>query len=116
MASMAVDLHNNSVHPPNNGSVPAVAQIIKSVMTYAVKAELDAFYITARKAANIRIISTKCSTNNPKLQSKSTTQRPKEESTAKSSQNKPRPQTYDSTGYVTQHAKNNFASTGDQEN
>ena len=47
-------MSNNSADLPNNGAVLSVAQIIKSVMSFAAKAELGALYINFREAIPAR--------------------------------------------------------------
>ena len=49
-------MSNNAPHPPLNGPILIVAQIIKVVMSSAAKAELGALYINARNAVYIRQI------------------------------------------------------------
>ena len=49
-------MSNDTVHPPNNGAVLNIAQIIKNVMSSAAEAELGALYIMARKTIHIRNI------------------------------------------------------------
>ena len=49
-------LSDHSVHPPNNGAILNVAQIIKNVMSSAAEAELGALFICAREAVYIRLI------------------------------------------------------------
>ena len=57
---------SDTVHPPNNGVILNVAQIIKSVMSSAAKVELGALYIMARKAIYIRIILDKLGHKQPR--------------------------------------------------
>ena len=49
-------LSSDTVHPPNNGAILTIAQIIKNVMSSAAEAELGALYIAAREAVYIRQI------------------------------------------------------------
>ena len=49
-------LSNHFAHPPNNGAILNIAQIIKNVMSSATEAELGALYITTREAVFIRNI------------------------------------------------------------
>ena len=49
-------MSSNTVHPPNNGAILNIAQIIKNVMSSAAKAALGALYIMAHEAIYIRII------------------------------------------------------------
>ena len=49
-------LSENVQHPPNNGAILNVAEIIRAVMSSAAEAELGALYINARKAVEIRTI------------------------------------------------------------
>ena len=49
-------LSSDTVHPPNNGAILTIAQIIKNVMSSAAEAELGALYIMAREAVYIRQI------------------------------------------------------------
>ena len=49
-------LSDRSSHPPNNGAILNVANIIKAVMSSAAEAELGALYINAREAVHIRHI------------------------------------------------------------
>ena len=46
-------LSNHAQHPPSNGAVLNVAQIIKNVMSSATEAELGAFYIVAKECVYI---------------------------------------------------------------
>ena len=46
----------DTVHPPNNGAVLNIAQIIKNVMSSAAEAELGALYIMACETIHIRNI------------------------------------------------------------
>ena len=47
---------SDTVHPPNNGAILNVAQIIKNVMSSAAEAELGALYIMAHEVIYIHII------------------------------------------------------------
>ena len=49
-------LSNDEPHPPNNGAILTIAQVIKSVMSSASEAELAALFINAREAVHIRNI------------------------------------------------------------
>jgi len=49
-------LSDKSQHPPNNGPVLIIFQIIKSVMLLSVEAELGALFINVREAVYIRQI------------------------------------------------------------
>ena len=49
-------LSKDVVHPPNNGSILTVAQIIKNVMSSATEAELGGLYIAARECVYIRLV------------------------------------------------------------
>ena len=49
-------LSDKSQHPPNNGPILTISQIIKAVMSSAAEAELGALYINAREAVYIRQI------------------------------------------------------------
>ena len=49
-------LSNHAQHPPNNGAILNVAQIIKNVMSSAAEAELAALYIVAKECVYIRLI------------------------------------------------------------
>ena len=49
-------LSNDKPHPPNNGAILTIAQVIKSVMSSASEAELAALFINAREAVHIRNI------------------------------------------------------------
>ena len=49
-------MSNDAEHPPNNGAVLNIAQIIKAVMSSAAESELGALYINAREAVYIRQI------------------------------------------------------------
>ena len=51
-------LSNHAAHPPNNGAILNLAQIIKNVMSSATEAELGALFITTREAVYIRNILT----------------------------------------------------------
>ena len=46
-------LSNHAVHPPNNGAILNIAQIIKNVVSSTTGVELGALYITAREAVYI---------------------------------------------------------------
>ena len=46
-------LSNDEPHPPNNGAILTIAQVIKSVMSSASEAELAALFINAREAVHI---------------------------------------------------------------
>ena len=43
-------LSNHAAHPPNNGAILNLAQIIKNVISSATEAELGALFITTREA------------------------------------------------------------------
>ena len=49
-------MSNNAEHPPNNGAVLNIAQIIKAVMSSAAESELGALYINAKEAVYIQQI------------------------------------------------------------
>ena len=49
-------LFNHAAHPPINGAILNIAQIIKQIILSAIEAELGALYITAREAVNIHNI------------------------------------------------------------
>ena len=51
-------LSNHAAHPPNNGAILNLAQIIKNVMSSATEAELGALFITTREAVYIQNILT----------------------------------------------------------
>jgi hypothetical protein len=51
-------LSSNTQHPPNNGAILNVAQIIKAVMSSAAEAELAGLFINAKEAVYIRNILT----------------------------------------------------------
>ncbi len=51
-------LSENVAHPPNNGAIHNVAEIIKAVMSSAAEAELGSLYINARKGVQERQILT----------------------------------------------------------
>ena len=59
-------MSSNTVHPPNNGAILNIAQIIKNVMSSAAEAELGALYIMAREAVYIRIILDKMGHTQPR--------------------------------------------------
>ena len=46
-------LSNNKEHPPNNGAILTIIQIMKAVMSSAVEAKLGALYINAKEAIYI---------------------------------------------------------------
>jgi len=47
-------LSDNEEHPPDNGAVLSVAQIIKAVMASAAEAEIGAMFVNAREAVPVR--------------------------------------------------------------
>jgi hypothetical protein len=47
-------LSYDDIHPPNNGAILNIAQIIKAVMSSAAEAELGALFINAKEAVYIR--------------------------------------------------------------
>ena len=49
-------LSNHADHPPNNGAILNIAQIIKNVMLSATEVELEALYITRREEIYIHNI------------------------------------------------------------
>ena len=59
-------MSSDTVHPPNNRAILAVAQSIKNVMSFAAEAELGALYNMALKAIYIHIILAKLGDKHPR--------------------------------------------------
>ena len=68
-------MSTDTIHPPNNGAVLNIAQIIKNVMSSAAEVELGALYIMARKTIYIHNILAKLEHKQPRtpIQTNNTT-------------------------------------------
>ena len=103
-------MSTDTIHPPNNGDVLNITQIIKNVMSSAAKAELSALYIMARETIHIRNILAKLGhKSNRARQSKQTTRQLRLLSTTRFNPSKPKPWTCASIGCATVTSKNNSA-------
>jgi hypothetical protein len=109
-------LSSNANIPPNNGAILNIAHIIKHVMASATEAELAALYITACEAVNIRIILHELGHKQPATPLQTDNAMADAVVNGKIQPKQPRPWICGFIGYAIANVKDNFASTGGQEN